>query len=420
MRRTFLIIFVLAVLSGSAACGLQASSAKPHKSIAPATTSHNSATAAHKKASHPANRVASRKPSHVPAHAASRAHVRTPERATRHESGRAAQQSSARKHAATPAASPASHRQPSRTRQIENSHPGAKARSKAKQHRVVNSSPARKLTPSAKPDEDAEPKVTGSPNVAEASRPIADGLKLTAADRADAAAAADVEPTETANAAITEPVRSSTAEAVSLRKTLKTMPPPLRGSMESLVRQNEKTEADNLERIEDDGDLNDRIARKMLVPVPVSTALTINGKLPQNRRYCRPWTATFLIDLGRVHTAAFHRPLEVSSAVRTVAYQKKLERVNGNATAAEGDIASPHLTGAAIDIPKQGMTRQEIGWMRAWLLPLEKAGEIDVEEEFRQSCFHITVYKSYTPPIPPREKTVQATTAQSSADKSGL
>ncbi len=51
------------------------------------------------------------------------------------------------------------------------------------------------------------------------------------------------------------------------------MPPPLRGSLESLTRQNEKTEADNLERIEDDSDLNDRIERGMLVPVPVSTAL---------------------------------------------------------------------------------------------------------------------------------------------------
>jgi hypothetical protein len=158
----------------------------------------------------------------------------------------------------------------------------------------------------------------------------------------------------------------------------------------------------------------------MLVPVPVSTTLTINGKLPGNRRYCRPWTAKFLTEIGRAHAAAFHRPLEVSSAVRTVAYQKQLERINGNATAAEGDIASPHLTGAAIDIAKQGMTRQEIGWMRAWLLPLENAGMIDVEEEFRQSCFHITVYKSYAPPGSPLKKAVRTTAAQSIADKSEL
>jgi len=420
MRRTFLIAFVLAVLSGSAACGLQASSAKPHKRVAPATTSRNSATATHKRASHPANGEVSRAPSHVPGHAANRAPVRTRERATRHESGRAAQQASARKHAVTPDGRPASHRQPSRTRQVVNSQPGAKAHLKTKQRRAVNSSPARKLTPATEPYEGIEPAVTDRLNVAETSRPIAAATKLTAADRADAAAAANAESTEMADTAIIESGRPSTAEAVSLRKTLKTMPPPLRGSMESLVRQNEKTEADNLERIEDDSDLNDRIARGMLIAVPVSTALTINGRLPQNRRYCRPWTATFLNDLGRAHTAAFHRPLEVSSAVRTVAYQKKLERTNGNATAAEGDIASPHLTGAAIDIPKQGMSRQEIGWMRAWLLPLEQAGEIDVEEEFRQSCFHITVYKSYPSSGPAHKKASQATTAQSSADTSGL
>jgi hypothetical protein len=180
------------------------------------------------------------------------------------------------------------------------------------------------------------------------------------------------------------------------------MPSPLVGSLASLERQNDKTEADGLERIEDEADLADRIARKMLVPVPTSSALTINASLPQNHRYCRPWTARFLSDLARIHAAQFHKPLEVSSAVRTVEYQKKLMGSNGNAAAAEGDIVSPHLTGATIDIAKSGLTRQEMGWMRSWLLPLQNAGKIDVEEEFQQACFHITVYKSYVPSRPPR------------------
>lgn len=191
------------------------------------------------------------------------------------------------------------------------------------------------------------------------------------------------------------------------------MPPPLRGSHESLVRQNEKSEADGLERIEDDQDLADRIAGKMLVPVPVSTSLAINGSLPENRRYCRPWTASFLADLSRAHAARFHSPIQVNSAVRTVAYQKQLAKTNGNAAAAEGDIASPHLTGATIDIAKQGLSRQEIAWMRERLLPLQDAGKIDVEEEFQQACFHITVYKSYVSPRPPRKTTVE--TASSAA-----
>jgi hypothetical protein len=175
--------------------------------------------------------------------------------------------------------------------------------------------------------------------------------------------------------------------------------PLLRGSYASLERQNQKLEADGLERIEDDDDLADRIARKMLVPVPASAVLTVNGNLAKSHRYCRPWTARFLADLARLHAARFHRPLEVSSAVRTVEYQKQLMKTNGNAAAAEGGVVSPHLTGATIDIAKNALSRQEIGWMRSWLLPVQKAGKIDVEEEFQQACFHITVYKSYVPPM---------------------
>jgi hypothetical protein len=176
------------------------------------------------------------------------------------------------------------------------------------------------------------------------------------------------------------------------------MPAPLVGSRAILEHQNAMSDAEGLERILDEDDLADRIASRLLVPVPTSIALTINGNLPVNHRYCRPWTALFLSDLARSHAAQFHRPLEVSSAVRTVAYQKRLMGVNGNAAAAEGDIVSPHLTGATIDIAKSPLSRQEIAWMRVHLLPLELAGKIDVEEEFQQACFHITVYKNYVPP----------------------
>jgi hypothetical protein len=52
--------------------------------------------------------------------------------------------------------------------------------------------------------------------------------------------------------------------------------------------------------------------------------------------------------------------------------------------------------------------------MRAYLLPLQTAGKIDVEEEFQQSCFHISVYKSYMAPHPdvassPRPSALMAT-----------
>jgi Family of unknown function (DUF5715) len=192
-------------------------------------------------------------------------------------------------------------------------------------------------------------------------------------------------------------IPDTNTEQASLRVPLRATPSPLRGSHESLERQNTRLDAEGLERIEDESDLADRIARKLLVPVPASSALTVNPELSANHRYCRPWTALFLTDLARAHGAAFHRPLEVSSAVRTMEYQKRLMEINGNAAPAEGDIVSPHLTGATIDIAKEGMSRNELAWMRSHLLALEAAGKIDVEEEFKQSCFHITVYKTYAP-----------------------
>ena len=173
------------------------------------------------------------------------------------------------------------------------------------------------------------------------------------------------------------------------------MPPSLRGSLASLQRQNDRLDAEGLERIENEADLAARIADKLLVPIPTSSALTVNAELEENHRYCRPWTAKFLADLARAHAAAFHNALEVSSAVRTVEYQKRLMKTNGNAAQAEGELVSPHLTGATIDIAKKGLNRAEMAWMRKQLAGLEAAGKIDVEEEFKQACFHITVYKNY-------------------------
>ncbi len=171
--------------------------------------------------------------------------------------------------------------------------------------------------------------------------------------------------------------------------------PPLRGTHESLVRQNERAEQDGLLRVKDDADLEMLRRQGSLVALPELSSMHADARLPMNRRYCRAWTGHFLNDLARVHFERFHKPLQVNSAVRTIEYQRHLLHINGNAAPADGDVASPHLTGAAIDIAKKGLTPSEVAWMRAYLLPLQVAGKIDVEEEFKQSCFHISVYKSY-------------------------
>jgi hypothetical protein len=175
------------------------------------------------------------------------------------------------------------------------------------------------------------------------------------------------------------------------------MPPPLKGTRDILVHQNTMADSEGLDRIQDDADLDRMRELHLLVALNDSDALMINTELPENRRYARPWTARFAVDISRAFYFRFRQPLHLSSAVRTVDYQLRLQRVNGNAAAVDGDGASPHLTGQALDFGKGGMNKMEIAWMREYLAPLMQAGKIDVEEEFQQSCFHISVYRSYGP-----------------------
>jgi hypothetical protein len=49
------------------------------------------------------------------------------------------------------------------------------------------------------------------------------------------------------------------------------------------------------------------------------------------------------------------------------------------------------------------LSQTEIAWMRSYLLPLVQQGKVDVEEEFQQSCFHISVYRQYEPQSPGSE-----------------
>ena len=171
---------------------------------------------------------------------------------------------------------------------------------------------------------------------------------------------------------------------------------PLKGTRESLLRQNQRVLVeDDLERIQDDAQLELLTRTSRLVALPEGKNLRFAAHLSPDRRYCRPWTARFLMEFANAHYAVWRGPLQVNSAVRTVEYQQWLRRRNRNAADLEGETASPHLTGATIDVSKRWMSRSQLKWMRNYLLTLQNAGMIDVEEEFRQRVFHITVYKAY-------------------------
>jgi uncharacterized protein DUF5715 len=171
--------------------------------------------------------------------------------------------------------------------------------------------------------------------------------------------------------------------------------PVLRGSHDSLLRQNEEIDRLKLVRIADDQQLEELELRGELVGLHESRALQIAANLELNRRFCRPWTRDFLEDLSQAFYAQFHQPIEITSLVRTVDQQARLQRSNHNAAPIDGDTASSHLAGLTVDIGKRPMSGKERAWISQYVLKLQQLGLVEAAEERRQACYHIMVSNRY-------------------------
>jgi hypothetical protein len=171
--------------------------------------------------------------------------------------------------------------------------------------------------------------------------------------------------------------------------------PVFAGSHELLVHQNVEIDRLQLPRISDDVELMKYELSQDLVLVSESDALKIAPDLPDNRRYCRPWTRDFLQDFSQAFYGEFHVPIQVNSLVRTAEQQRRLRRHNHFAAPEIGDTASTHLTGVTADLSRRGITKAQYQWMRAYLMPLREAGLVEPIEE-RQPVLHITVYDRYS------------------------
>ena len=171
--------------------------------------------------------------------------------------------------------------------------------------------------------------------------------------------------------------------------------PLLKGSHETLLRENEMIDEAGLPRIEDDAQLDALIDTEELVLIPETDALRLNPGLLPDRKYARPVVIDFLHDLSAAYYDRFKQPLIVTSAVRTVLQQRKLRRHNSNAAPESGDAASSHLSGLTIDLAKRGLTKQQHSWLEQYLKNLKDQNVIEPLEEHRQACFHVMVFQQY-------------------------
>ena len=78
----------------------------------------------------------------------------------------------------------------------------------------------------------------------------------------------------------------------------------------------------------------------------------------------------------------------MDSAVRSRETQERLRRVNRAAAPVDGEDASVHETGIAVDFSKN-MTRVQLQWLRDMLCYYTASNIVIAEEERR--CFHVVV-----------------------------
>lgn len=172
----------------------------------------------------------------------------------------------------------------------------------------------------------------------------------------------------------------------------------LRGSRQSLDKQMLMAKRLHFPIIKNDRDIRRMYNRHELFNLPwQGEGFYLDpdiGSLDSNNRelytLVRMPVVKFISILGRDFKDRFNKRLKITSLVRTMEYQKKLQHHNANAT----DVSrSAHLTGAAIDISYKETTREELDWMRARLARLESENLLEATEERFQACFHVMVFR---------------------------
>src|SRR5260370_20581186 len=90
--------------------------------------------------------------------------------------------------------------------------------------------------------------------------------------------------------------------------------PVLRGSHDSMTRQNEEIDRLQLPRIADQQQLLELERTQELIPIPESHTLHWSSALQADKLYSRPWTYQFVQDMSEAYYTEFHTPMQINSA----------------------------------------------------------------------------------------------------------
>lgn len=147
----------------------------------------------------------------------------------------------------------------------------------------------------------------------------------------------------------------------------------------------------------DDKALAEMVRDGDLVRVTTALTLTVDPRVPDRRRYLRPAAYGFALRLAVEFYSRYRVPLQVNSAVRTVRDQRRLRRWNCNAAPWRGAVVSPHMAGAAFDLQRRWLTREQLRFLQWRLFYYQAVGLVIAGEERRHPCFHVAVIERTAP-----------------------
>lgn len=113
--------------------------------------------------------------------------------------------------------------------------------------------------------------------------------------------------------------------------------------------------------------------------------------------FIRPEARDTLLQIARAYHQRFGRLLPVSSLVRTERYQRRLSRVNRNATTVD---IPPHATGMAFDISYKFMAADEQNFIMEHVARLEAEGRVEALRENR-NAIHVYTFAGGQRPSEP-------------------
>ena len=170
----------------------------------------------------------------------------------------------------------------------------------------------------------------------------------------------------------------------------------------SLEKQNFVVDLWRLQRFENESEVKEAVRLKKLVSVPSSTQyFFVDPSLDKRTHFISPWTLVFINQLSKdfyEHTQKIKKrskkKVKITGLVRHRKYQKALARRNPNAIWDEENLdrQSSHLTGATFDISTKDLIRDELCWLKEYLLELQNLNLIHVRDEFYNNCLHVMVF----------------------------